>query len=280
MAIQTSTDEYWEVDGTPLNTYAWAIETFGGSRFGLPPLRGTDVAQAYRPGQSFRPKVADSRIVSMNMWVVGADPESDTGAATAAVRQQFISNLRTLQKLFWTPRREIVLTRRWEDLGGMTVADAKAQISGLMEPTFTGRHRAVLSVDLKLADPFYYGTVATHTFSPGDTFTMANPGDDTSPTNLQITLTGPLTNPSLSNAATTPPVVVSYTGAIGSGETVVLDVAAPRAVSSVGPTLVNSKITASGSLWWMEMFPGNNAITFDADAGSGTCEISYRPAYV
>jgi len=71
MAI--SSVEYWSVIGLdgveiPLNQYAWAVQSFGGSARGLPPLRGENPVYANRVGQAFRPKTADRRPVSIGMF--------------------------------------------------------------------------------------------------------------------------------------------------------------------------------------------------------------------
>ena len=108
MAVQITTPNYWAVDGVPLNTYAYNIATLTG-RTGTIPMRGEDSEQPFRPGRAFRPKVPDSRTLPLSMWVLGLDPE--TAAPGADVGAQFMSNLRKLERLFYQPRRQFVLTK-------------------------------------------------------------------------------------------------------------------------------------------------------------------------
>jgi len=78
--MSNSTDEYWSLanlDGTneiSLHQWGWAVTTVGGSRYDLPPKRGSDIVMAYRPGQVFRRKVPDARTITLQMFMVGWDP--------------------------------------------------------------------------------------------------------------------------------------------------------------------------------------------------------------
>ena len=48
--------ELWYWNGTALNQPYWNIATFGGSRAGLPTLRGQNYEVPYRAGQLWRAK--------------------------------------------------------------------------------------------------------------------------------------------------------------------------------------------------------------------------------
>lgn len=67
-------------------------------------------------------------------------------------------NWRRLMKLLWTPYRQIALTKRWTDeYGEQHTATAMAQFSGGLKPDVGGGGtRLEFSVDLTLADPFFY----------------------------------------------------------------------------------------------------------------------------
>lgn len=199
----TSADEWWSVDGVSLNRYSWAVVNFGGSPRGFPGLRGSDPVYAYRAGQAFRPKIAASRTITLQMYVNGLDP--DTSQETGDTEFQFNQNWEALQRLFWTPDRQIELTRRWRtlerDANGEVIyrdgetgamvdfgtpgalagqkileATALAQIGGAMEPEMTGRNRATFSVDLVLSDPFFYGPVKLLELSDGVPVPVYNGG--------------------------------------------------------------------------------------------------------
>ncbi len=228
----TSADEWWSVDGVSLNRYAWAVSNFGGSPRGFPGLRGSDPVYAYRAGQAFRPKVAASRTIVLEMYVNGLDP--DTNLETGDSEFQFNQNWEALQRLFWTPDRQVELTRRWRtlerDANGEVVyrdsetgdvvdagesgavagqkileATARAQIGGAMEPEMTGRNRATFSVDLVLSDPFFYGPTRLVELFEGMAAPVFNAGSSVTtgygcsisifganPSDLRFTTTSPL----------------------------------------------------------------------------------------
>src|ERR1044072_4937930 len=115
--MSNSSDEYWEIDGTSLNQYCWAIKSIGGSRLAVPKLRGDNTLFPNRDGRAFRSKNADSRVITLAMWVAGIDPSTDQPATTNE-KIQFNDNWKTLQRLFWSPDQQLTLTRLWwENVG-------------------------------------------------------------------------------------------------------------------------------------------------------------------
>jgi hypothetical protein len=120
--------------------------------------------------------VEDARIMTLNMWVRGSDEDGTIPSAGSIQRHTFDENLRKLQRLLWTPRRQIVITKRFYiptveltdagiDITGMDEdgdyvlisATTNAQYVSGLDPTMNGQTKANLSVDLKLTDPFWYG---------------------------------------------------------------------------------------------------------------------------
>src|SRR5712692_9521566 len=176
MTIQLSTDELWTIDGTPLQTFAYNIATLGGSRFDLPPLRGSNMTFAYRPGQIWRPKIADARTMTLLMWVAGVDPNTRGAPGPYGPQQSWADNWNMLRRLFWGPSRQVVLERLWKlTVGGtptLVAGTAHAQLgpSPLSSAlAMTGPARADFAVDFVLADPFFYGTPIVTTVNAGST---------------------------------------------------------------------------------------------------------------
>lgn len=286
-----TTDEYWEVDGTSLHLPGWNIQTIGGSRLGVPGLRGEDRQYAYVPGEEWSPKEPSSRVLSLAMWTVGAVPE--TGALDVDQRRQWNDNWNRLRKLMWQPRRQFVLTRRWllSDEDGdpfMQTASALGQFAGGLEPSMTGRTRATFTVDIKLADPFFYSTEVATPINRNETVTIHNPGDYVAAhNNLVVDLVGPLTNPTLYNLTPSPVVSVTVNDSVPSGRTLTLDVGAFTArlneVGGIGapiPTNRIGKVSHSGARRWMGLFPGDNSVRLEADAGTGHASVRLRPPYL
>lgn len=278
--METSTSEFWDVDGVPLNTYCWAIKSFGGSRKGLPPLRGDNKILPNREGRSFRPKKADSRVITLAMWLTGSDP--DTGVpSTYNQIVQWNDNFDYLKRLFWTPDREITLTRReWSNAADpqLVVASSKAQIAGNMEPTMTGRSRADFAVDLLLADPFFYGGEIEKTIAANTTVAVYNPGDSkTANMPFSIDWIGNLVNPKLTNLTNGSWMQINTLVPLDTE--VQTDIKKYKAVRSTDLASMNTAISHSGARQWISLEPGANQLILTA-TGSGAVVLRFQPAYV
>ncbi len=84
-----TTDEYWEVDGVALSTYAWNVASWGGGRRGVPPLRGGDDLVPFRAGEVWLPKMAGSRVITLGMWGAWLRPAGvGAGADARSVQRQ------------------------------------------------------------------------------------------------------------------------------------------------------------------------------------------------
>lgn len=150
--MTVTTGEWWEVNGTPLNTYATNIATLTG-RLGVPQLRGSNWVVDGRDGEVFVPKVVAARTISLGMWILGCDED---GAFPLDPRVQFNENYAALMNLFWSPTTELALTRRLEFSSGMVTLTASGQVTGGITPEMTGRTRATLVFDILLSDPYWY----------------------------------------------------------------------------------------------------------------------------
>lgn len=296
--MSNSSDEFWDLDGTSLHQYGWSVETLGGTRFGVPPLRGEDRAYAYVPGEAFRPKIPGSRVITLAMWLIGADPA--TGDPTGDQRLRWNDSWRFLRRLMWTPARQVTLTRRWyltdpdTDTPGIVVATAEAQFQGGLEPSMTGRTRAGFTVDFKLADPFFYGPVINRQINVGETVTITNPGDyDATHHKFTVDLVGPLTDPVLTNSTTEPTVWVKYAGSIPASQTVTLDIENYTAVAAAEVSIPENttnrinNISHDGSHQWMGLLAadpyreiGGNTLTLTAASGTGHAIVAFRPPYI
>lgn len=152
------TDTYWDVDGTSLETYAWGIQQLVEAREAPPPLRGEDYVIPEAAGQLWVPKVPDSRVITLEMWVIGQD-----AAGNVTDDAGWRANLRALRALLWVPDAQVTLTKRWRASGGgVDSASAEVQYAGGLtyEVEDRGLMVARTSVDLKLADPYFYGTTS------------------------------------------------------------------------------------------------------------------------
>ena len=292
-------DEFWSwtaPGGSEVSLQqGWlGIATIGGSRFGLPTLRGSDIEVAFRAGTSRRRKFPNARTITLVMWEAGVD--QTTNAPAQDQRLAWNDNWRELRQMFWLRdglgSLQGMLTRRWFlSVGGPGIvqASAMAEIAGGMEPTMTGRTRADFSVDLLLADPYFYGVKKAVTVAAGNSSLLVNDGEgvvgEGQPGGLasfQVVLTGPLTTPTLLNV--TAGVSVTYLGTIGSGTSVTLDILSYTAVDSAGVNRI-AQVKHAGSRMWLCLLAGQRSVnTLElstlSGADTGTANVSWTTPYV
>lgn len=320
--MSNSSEEYWSVanlDGTEevsLHQWGWAITTVGGSRYDLPPRRGSDMTVAYRPGQVHRRKLPDARQVTLLMFMVGWDPA--TGNTTGDQLLQWNDNWDFLRRKVFrhsmlTDQR-IRLYRRWfltapelpvsrtgdfciqGDPGTfppgkrLVTAFANAEMTGQMSPAMTGRFRSEFQLDFTLSDPYFHQEDWNDVIlNPTNDEFIWNDGHDVAGSGyMQVDLVGPLTNPVITNFSTAPDSWVKYTGTIPYGTTVRLitnKFTAEKLVSSGQNQNRIANITSYGARWWVSLMPGSNKLKLTADGfvsgiHIGYALVSFRPQYV
>ena len=284
--MANSTTEYWDIDGTSLHQYGWAVSTVGGARYDLPVRRGDNRVFAYRPGAVHRPKLPQHRVIDLAMWLTGTDPA--TGATVSDPRMRWNDSWDFLRRLVWKPNgAQVTLTRRWWLTVGSTAtlvtADAKAEIVDTMAPTMTGRHRATFTMSLLMADPYFYGPEITVNLVKDVPISINNPGHDVAGFgHMELDIIGSLTGPRVTNATPSPDVRVWYDPAltIAGGKTLRLDVPAFQATRLPEGANVIGDVRHGGARTWMSLLPGANLLTLTASAGSGSAQLRFRPPYI
>lgn len=278
--MDASSTEFWDVNGVPLNSYCWAIKSAGGSRKSLPNLRGENKLVPHRPGRRFSPKVPDSKVITLAMWIAGVDPNTNQPSTYDQIIQ-WNDNWESLQRLIWTPNHEVALTKRWWRNAAspeLIQATAAAQIAGSMEPTMTGRSRADFAIDFLLADPFFYGDELSVRVPANIPFVVNNPGDtQVMHSDFSIVFDGQHVNPLLVNQ--TNGVWMKISTLIPLFASVNVNVATFKAVRSSDGTSTASTITQGGARHWMVLEPGNNTLLLET-SGPGTATLKFRPTYV
>lgn len=312
--MSNSTEEFWSIVGVDgqevsLHQWGWAVTTVGGSRYDLPPRRGSDMTFAYRPGQVHRRKLPDARPITLVMFMVGFDP--GTGEAPFNQRLQWNDNWDALRRLVFRHSllndQRVKLYRRWRltapdlpstrtgdiciqgDPGAPSPGDhlltafAWAEMTGTMAPSMTGRLRSDFQLDFTLADPYFYGSTVSITLNPGETVYVWNDGHDIAASGyMQVEISGYLDTPVITNMSTEPDSWVKYDGVIQLLETVQLVVNRFTAeqVKSSGNVNKVGQISSYGARWWVTLLPGMNKLKLTAAAGDGQAVITFRPPYV
>lgn len=280
LLAEVTTDCFWSINDIPLQTMAYNIVSLGGQRMGVPPLRGADILVPYRPGQVHLPRIPDSRTITLGMWVLGADGYGNPPPPGTSLRHQFNSNWRKLRNLMWNPDSELTLTKRFEDDNGVIVeCSAKGQFAGGLEPTMNGPYRGAFTVDIHLADPFFYGTEVSVSFPGGPTVTKSVDviGDYTT---FAINLHMPNTSSRFTNNTHG-----VWCGVSSPAEVNVLNytVSMPIILGSppVDPVLGRASrigaLTHGGANQWFLLTPGTNSITV---TNAYAAYLTYRPVYV
>jgi hypothetical protein len=275
-------NELWYWNGTALNQPMWNIATFGGSRFGIPTYRGQDYAVPYRAGQNWRAKYPDSRTVTLTMWT---DSQMSAGQSYPAAdpRRAFNDNWQQLRAMFFTRNArgsvQGQLTRNWfltvSGTPTMVSTVAMAEIAGSMDPTMNGRTSAAFSVDLLLADPYFYGSTRNQAITTSGSITAQGEGivgegyaQPVSQFTVAITAACTVTN-------TTAGVSFTHSGAGVASWPVTVDVLRYTAVDHAGNNVVGG-LSHAGSRMWQCLLPGANAITVSA----GTATFTWMDAYI
>lgn len=283
-----TSDEWWAFGGVPLNKWGWTVSTVG-PRLSIPPIRGDNTRAAGVPGELWLPKIPDARTITLNMTVVGWDP--DTGEPVDDGRLRFNDSWAYLRQLFFNPSSESPLESRWwrTDGGGLPQlvwAQAYAQLASGQDvvPQMNSRTMARFDVPLRLAHPFFYGPQVSVTLTPGVAVTVSNPGDwDAWSRWLYVDLVGPLTAPRVTNSTPAVPVYCGLTGNVAAGETVTLDVREYLALSArAGSATITNRtgeIYNSGTRPWVALARGANRLTLTA-GGSGHAVLRFRPPYL
>lgn len=279
--MSNSSDEFWEINGVSLNQYCWAVKSFGGSRLAVPKLRGDNTLIPNREGRAFRKKKADSRIITLAMWVAGIDPDTDQPSTNQKV--QFNDNWRTLQKAFWSPGEQLTLTRRWwENVNSPVLREATAlcELAGDLTPTMTGRTRADFAVDLLLSDPWFYGVEQSIVLEPNVPTVVNNTGDVAISSTIMMEFNGELVSPVVNNQTAQPNVWMRLNTAVIADE-VLVDVENFTVTNTFNNSNLTGSVNHSGSNTWMRLEKGNNTLKLTSNGNSsGNVVLKYRPAYL
>lgn len=304
-----TTEETWEIDGVPLNTLAYNIVSLSGNREGPPPVRGENLMVPLRPGKIWVERFPDERVITLGMWVQGSDddgnPPDDIG-----LRRQFRANWDLLVRTLYTPWRQMKVTKKWRDpeTGDLKSASAMANYGGGMDAMVRdgGPHRGVFTVDLVLAEPYFYDDVerviqldsavnsgfATH-FNPGFDLHRKLIIDFQAVTQLIGTVNEPEDAAgkgypwTLVNRTPDPDVYFTSIEGASAGQQFRYDTLEFTARQILSPqfgagSLVNRLgfIRHGGTRNWLLLLPGTNTIRLNVPSGErATAQIRYRPQY-
>lgn len=258
----------WTFGGTALSTIG--IVTQIDDYLDVSERRGEDITISLRHGRIFTNKYYDGRSLSFGIAI-------NEASATALE-----SKLDTLRALI-APRTEQTLAMTLEDA---TVRNISATVNKSIQLSRFGSKVARVIVQFDCASPFWRLSTAitdnttTINASP-KAMTCTNPGtvEERDPT---ITIHGAFTSLTIANS--TNGASLTYTGAIGTSETVTIGTLNGEyyATLSTGSANVIGNVTHSGSAALLPLNIGNNTLSITnagRDANS-TVKISFYAPYL
>lgn len=266
-------DRYLEVDGTPLATPAYTatlVDGTGGQR-------GDNWTAPALNGDQWSPGRLAPAVRTLVAWVTCKADDGTLPATDALRRGQRDANLDVLKALFGVAHRPLVVRRKMHTVAGAAVwrrTEARA-----VDPVVFAddtRDVATFTVDLLCHDPRWYAEVDTVHTVPLGSAAFTNPGSAPAST-LTVRMIGPLTNPSLTNSALDPDIVLAWTGVLAGGEWVEMALPDRQARRNTGAVAGWGVLQRTNAF---ELLPGANGLTLAASAGSGSCTVTYRAPYL
>lgn len=274
----STTETFWAVDGVSLQTMAFNISTLGGDRLSPPPIRGENLLVPASVGRRWMPKMVDQNVITLGMWVTGAK-EDGSMPTTQSTLRQFTDNWRKLRALLWTPGRQVTLSKCFWVNGVLKTASALAQFSSGISPTMSGPARAAFTVDLTLADPYFYGPEVITSLSTG-TQTITIAGDDTTRA-VKFHVVGSRNTVKIRNNSLN--VDVEYHRDLSAGDVVDIDVQQFTCLTDpagTAPYNTVGSIRHTGDAYWFMLQPGANILTVSSASGIGAVTMIHREVWL
>ncbi len=278
--MTTTTDVYWSIDGTPLQTLCQGVESLS-PKWRLPEHRGENLEIAYQHGTNHTLKWLKDKVESLGLWITDSTPDGSARVGNSR-RRQFEKNIRDLRALVFREYAEqVTLTKRWvdPDSGAVISASAQAELTSDMDLNMIGPYGAKVVLDFRLAKPFYLAEAETVTIEAGATEEITLLGDLTTDL-ISIKFNGVLSNPELINSTPTPNPKLKFGGAIADEDSVTVDAQHMTATRESDGANMISAITRSGQPQFFVLKPGTNELSLEVASGAGDVELTYHPLYL
>jgi len=257
----------WKFGNYDLSSFG--VVTLMDDHLDIPDTRGSDQVIPYQHGAIFVQKYFESRTLLFGITITGE---------TIAIMEGLIEALKRLV----APRSQQTLTKVLLDSTTQTVL---AVAESALNPTRPAPHVTKLTLELTLARPFFRGSslipdnTTTINASP-KAMTVNNPGsmEELDPI---ITLTGPLTNVTITNS--TNGASLTYTGVIDAAEVVTIQTATTgeyTATHSVDGNVIGN-VSHAGSPALLPLNIMDNVLSITSSVTTtGTVKVSFYPPYV
>lgn len=288
MTTPTTTEEFWSViaaDGEeiPLQTMAYNITTWGGDRQSVPPVRGSDTVIPWVPGQYENPRIADSRTLGLQMWVIGCTELGYSPPVNTPAHIQFVMNWRMLTRILYNKRKMYTLRKRfYDEQGVLRTADARVRFQDGLSLTMLSQKGGNFTCDLWLNDPFFYSDPITIPFdtSVADSWSGLILGQEDS---RRIVIAGVadaslgVIDPIISISTDDPTQVLNLTASVNPGAPFVVDIV--NQSLQVAGVEMGDQVVHMGLNDWLNLPTGRQTINFDQSSGTWSGTITYYPTW-
>lgn len=261
----------WQFNSVPLASFGALVlldESYDG-----PSKRGDNIPIPYQHGRTWVPKYFEQRTMMFGVTIIGSD------------MYDFESKIDTLKALCGTRVRKY-LGHHFLVGGSYNFRQALAEVQGNLGLVRDDDARvAKATITFLMAEPFLranvLSTLTTTINASPKTFTFTHQGT-AEETQAIIRLSGPLSNPVISNlhADFAAPISFTYGAAIANGHYVDVDCGKFTAIYD-GVTNVVGNITHAGDPHFMVLLPGANPMSVtDGTHTTGTVRIQHYPPYL
>lgn len=248
----------WAFRGHPFNRAEMRVRAMTGV-IALPPLRGEDFLTMGLAGRLFVPKVPDSRKIGLEFLL--------TDSIHAGLIPEMLDELAGI----FADRSQGDLVHYHPD---GTIRTAQAEVMSWMPADSKSNIGALYLgiADFQLAYPWFLGQSLADVQTPGSSpfnWTLTNPGT-VEATHLVLDILGPIANLTLLN--NTNGVSLTCNVTVASTKHLVIDCGAFTALNDSVNAIAS--VLHSGSLAFMSLEPGPNALTLTGTGITGATQIT------
>lgn len=251
-----------------LHTMAWSVKSFSGTRFAGPSKRGENISVPFRNGALYTPKMRGAKSFTMSMWVLPHHPDGGKDPSMTYEQRSHANYLAIMDAV--DVDGLFLLKKRWWENGAVQVAVAQAEFIQASSADSDDKLGFNLSIDVSLADPYFYGAVSASRALGSPYPVLGN----VKTSHVYLTLTGG----SAPIRVTFPDGNwVQYIGSFAGGPvTLNLD----SCSATQGANYVDGLIQRNPAFSeWPMLRPTGAGVVTVAVSGGGTGSYTYQPAY-
>ena len=260
-------------NGFLLTTEAWNVESLPSS---VPERRGDNVVIPYKNGaRHVRNKPFGQRRPVLNMWVAPTDANGVLIEGRTE-REQLELNLEYLKSIFAIEGQVALRVRMLDGSYRTAQVEVVSEISFIKEQVTSS---AKMSVEVLMADPLYYSedlVTETIELTSGSVSIALNNEGTARVEKGNIRISGVTSNLKIDN--TTNGISCTFTGDVGAGEEVLIDLDSHEV--TLDEENVLGYLVHAGDPHWFVLNAGGNNIELTCDTFGATVEFNYYPAYV